>query len=74
MANTRLSMRKINEILRLCWGKGLSERQVAASCGIGKTTTREYLDRAKKAGLTWPLPEDLDETSLENLLSLQYPP
>ncbi len=61
-------MRKIKEILRLCWEKGLSERQAATSCGIGKTTIREYLDRAKKAGLTWPLPEDLDETSLENLL------
>ncbi len=68
MANTRLSMRKIKEILRLCWEKGLSERQAATSCGIGKTTIREYLDRAKKAGLIWPLPEDLDETSLENLL------
>jgi transposase len=26
------------------------------------------VDRATKAGLSWPLPEDLDETSLENLL------
>ncbi len=61
-------MRKIKEILRLCWEKGLSERQAATSCGVGKTTIREYLDRAKKAGLSWPLHEDFDETSLENLL------
>jgi transposase len=61
-------MRKIKEILRLCWERGLSERQAAASCGVGKTTIREYLDRAKKAGLSWPLSEDLDEASLENLL------
>jgi transposase len=61
-------MRKIKEILRLCWEKGLSERQAAVSCGVGKTTIREYLHRAKKAGLSWPLPEDLDEASLENLL------
>jgi transposase len=68
VANTRLSMRKIKEILRLCWEKGLSARQAAGSCGVGRTTIREYLDRAEKAGLSWPLREDLDEASLENLL------
>lgn len=68
MANTRLSMRKIQEILRLCWHNGLSARQAAVSCGVGRTTIREYLDRAQRAGLSWPLPEELDETSLENLL------
>ncbi len=68
MANTRLSMRKIKEILRLCWGNGLSARQAALSCGTGRTTIKEYLDRAKKAGLSWPISEDLDEASLENLL------
>jgi len=69
MANTRLSMRKIQEILRLRWHNGLSARQAAVSCGVGRTTIREYLDRAQRAGLSWPLPEELDETSLENLLS-----
>ena len=68
MAFRRLSMRKLKEIFRLCLGSGLSVRQAAKSCGVGRTTVRDYLDRAKKAGLTWPLPEELDETSLENLL------
>jgi transposase len=68
VANTRLSMRKIKEILRLCWDNGLSARQAAVSCGIGRTTIKEYLERAEKAGLSWPLSEELDETSLENLL------
>jgi len=35
---------------------------------VGKTTIRDYLDRAEKAGLAWPLPEELDEAALENLL------
>jgi transposase len=61
-------MRKIKEILRLCWGGGLSARQAAVGCGVGRTTIKEYLDRAEKAGLSWPLPEDLDESSLEHLL------
>ena len=68
MANTRLSMRKIREILRICWGSGLSARQAAASCGVGRTTIKEYLDRAERAGLSWPLPEDLDDAALENRL------
>jgi transposase len=61
-------MRKIREILRVCWGSGLSARQAAASCRVGRTTIKEYLDRAERAGLSWPLPEDLDDTALENRL------
>jgi transposase len=61
-------MRKIKEILRPCWQNGLSARQAAGSCGVGRTTIKEYLSRAEKAGLSWPLPEDLDEASLESLL------
>ena len=72
MANVRLSMRKIQEILRLCWHQNLSTRQVAASCGIGQSTVVDYLARAKKAGLSWPLPEDLDEATLEHML-FAYP-
>lgn len=68
MANTRLSVRKIREILRVCWGSGLSIRQASASCGVGRSTVREYLDRAEKAGLSWPLPDELDDASLENRL------
>jgi len=68
MAFRRLSMRKLKEIFRLCWGLGISVRQAAQSCGVGRTTVRDYLDRASKAGLHWPLPEELDETALENLL------
>jgi transposase len=68
MANVRLSMRNIKEILRLCWGNGLSVRKAARSCGIGRTTIKEYLKRADRAGLSWPIPDEIDETSLENLL------
>ena len=68
MANKRLSMRKITEVLRLCWGHGLSARQAARSCGVSRPTVTEYLDRASQAGLSWPLPGDLDETTLEHRL------
>lgn len=71
MPRERLSMRKIKEVLRLRHEHGLSHRAIAAGCGIGITTAREYLVRAKAAGLSWPLPPDLDEERLEGLL---YPP
>ena len=64
-------MRKIKEVLRLKWVSGLSNRQIAASCGIGRPTVSEYLRRAELAGLRWPLPDDLDEARLERLL---FPP
>jgi hypothetical protein len=31
-------MRKIKKALRLNWGKGMSNRQIATSCGIGRPT------------------------------------
>ena len=68
MAQERLSMRKIKEILRLRWELGFSRRQTARSCRISHSTVSEYENRARQAGLSWPFPEDLDEGSLESLL------
>ena len=68
MAQERLSMRKIKEILRLRWELRFSRRQTARSCQVSHSTVSEYETRAKQAGLSWPLPEDLDEGTLESLL------
>ena len=64
-------MRKIKEVLRLKWAQGLSNRQIAKTCGIARPTVGEYLRRATEAGLAWPLPPDLDEAALERQL---FPP
>lgn len=61
-------MRKIREVLRLKWVTGTSERQIAKSCNIARSTVQEYLKRAKQSDLAWPLARDLDDTALENLL------
>lgn len=61
-------MRKIKEVLRLKCDQNLSNRQVARSCSISRATVGEYLTRAKEAGLSWPLPDDLDDAAVENLL------
>jgi DNA-binding NarL/FixJ family response regulator len=41
MAQKRLSMRKIQEILRLKHEAGLSNRAIARACSISKETVRE---------------------------------
>ena len=61
-------MRKTSEILRLKHEVGLTNRQIARSCGLTHPTVSRYLARAEKAGLTWPLAEDVDEEQLQALL------
>ena len=60
-------MRKIREALRLK-ADGKSLRQIAKSCNIGHSTAWEYLQRAESAGLSWPLPPELDDASLEAIV------
>ena len=71
MPRRRLSVRTIREVLRLRWQLGLSEQQIGISCHISKTAVRSYLQRAKEAGLSWPLPEELQDALLEQRL---FPP
>jgi transposase len=71
MPEERLSMRKIKEVLRLKLDLALSHRQIARSCSIAHSSVLRYLRRAEQAGLRWPLPGDLDDSALENLL---FPP
>lgn len=68
MSHERLSMRKINEILRLKWEAGFSHRAIAQSCSVSPGTVSDYVTRAKAAGLGWPLPEGVDEEQLQQRL------
>jgi len=65
VAAERLSMRTTREILRLKWACQRSNREIAQSCGIGRSTVADCLHRAVDAGLCWPLPPDLDDGTLE---------
>ena len=42
--------------------------QVARSCGCSHTTVLDIQKRATASGLKWPLPENIDETTLERML------
>jgi hypothetical protein len=66
-------MRKVRDILRLALGQGLSRRQVGAALGLPHTTVADHLRRAAEAGLSWPLPEDLDDAALEAALFRKEP-
>ena len=61
-------MRKIKEVLRLKWAHKLSNRKIAKSCFISRSTVADYLLRAKLAGLSWPLDPELGDAAIENLL------
>lgn len=68
MSREGLSMRKVREILRLRLGVGLSADKVAKSCKVGKTTVLDYEKRLRQAGLSWPLPDDVDDSFLERVV------
>lgn len=65
MAQTRLSVRKTREILRLHFDGGLSHRAIVRT-GVGaRSTVQELFKRFASSGLSWPLPADLNDAALE---------
>lgn len=70
MAYPRLPMRKLKEVLRLKH-TGLSEREIARSCRVARSTVADYLFRAAQAGLSWPLPAALGDAEIDARL---FPP
>ena len=69
MAAERLPVRKLREVMRLKLQAKMSGRAIARSCGISSSTVGEYLGRITLAGLTWPLPPELDDDAkLERVL------
>lgn len=45
--------------------EGAPERQIARTCGISRQAVKDYAFRADQAGLTWPLPNGMDDFALE---------
>jgi len=61
-------MRKVRDVLRLKHTLGMSLRQISEATGIGKTVIGEYVRRAVVLGITWPVPEGIDDAELERRL------
>jgi transposase len=68
MPAVRSSMRKIKDVLRLKYEARLSHRQIAASLKLSVGVISKYAHAAKAAGLSWPLPADLNDRELEDRL------
>jgi len=60
-------MRRVREILRLQHG-GASDRQIARSLNVARSTVGLTLERVAAAGLRWPLPATLSDRVLEAML------
>ena len=73
MPAERVPMRCVREILRLR-AEGLSDRAIARSTRLARSTVSDYAGRASAAGLSWPLPEGLNDTALEALLFVRGGP
>src|SRR5665213_3775719 len=68
MPAQRLTMRRIRQMLRMHFGAEASDRTIARELGVARSTIRDYLDRAKAAGLSWPLPDELSDEVLDERL------
>lgn len=68
---SKLSMRKISEILRQRYELNCSYSDIARSLNISKSTVSTYLTYAKAANISWPLPADMSEQELQNRI---FPP
>ena len=67
-------MRKIREVLRLKYELGRSNREIARSLKTSHSTVGDYVRRAHRAGVTWPLPEGWDDDRLTRELFPAPPP
>src|ERR1700747_3720098 len=68
MPAERVSMRRVREILRLKHECDATDRAIARSLGIARSTVAVTLDRLAAAELRWPLPATLSDRVLESML------
>ena len=65
MPAARIPMKKIIEVLRLKYEAQLSHEKIARACELSKGAVSKYVSLARAKGITWPLPEGVDEVVLE---------
>jgi transposase len=58
-------MRKVREVLRLHFECGCKHRQISAACGVSPSTVTDYLERARRAGMTWEQARTLKDSEVE---------
>jgi transposase len=68
MAQERISMRKIKEVLRLHYEAKLTQATIARVNHISRYAVQQYIIRFTATGLSWPLSEEISDTILESKL------
>ncbi|MGI9376187.1 IS21 family transposase [Eoetvoesiella caeni] len=68
MPVSRITMRKIKDVLRLKLDAKLSHQRIATALGISKGVVAKYVSLAAAADLDWPTVQALDEAALERRL------
>ena len=68
MAQSRLLMRQIRELLYLHFEQGLSQRLIARSLGVVRSTVERVIKRFAATGLDWPPDPELTDAELERRL------
>lgn len=72
MANNKIIMRKVRELLRLKFNQGLSNRKAASTVGIGKTAACEYIAGFIKSGLSLDQAMSLSDQDLLATLNIHH--
>ena len=67
MPAERITMRQAREFIRLK-STAVSAHEISRRLGMPRSTVREALKRAESAGLSWPLPEGMNDEALEAAL------
>ena len=71
MANKRIDMRKVRELLRLHFEQQVSARKAAKIIGIGKTASSQYISGFKSSGLDYPFIKKMSDTDLLQAINAQ---
>lgn len=61
----RIGMMNVREILCLRHDADLTRAEVSAAAGVSEWTVTNVVKRARAAGLSWPLPDGLDDVALQ---------
>lgn len=61
-------MRKIRDVLTHHFDRRFSNRKIATIVDINHSSVAKYIERFTEAGLSWPLPAEMDDAALESLL------
>jgi transposase len=62
-----MNMVKYREIIRLS-AAGISQQNIAFSCGCAQSTVQVVLKKARELKLEWPLPEEIDDLAIRSIL------